>query len=228
MNTNEAEELVVSIFTEINNSKSIGQLLNLLNNNKIKSKKIDVKKYPQINFRILLAEIEELETKGILEENKFNIQKIDFTKESTLTKILYSILWKNGDLGKENHLIAGIKGIEKDDHKGLVFYQFGKYLNDDKRKEPIVDQHTLRAFGVYCCLSNNIENIQKKVQIKKGNLKLNTEYYLKFEATSQREIPLIEEYKNWIKSHELYKENEFVYILDMILFALGKSIKIKK
>jgi hypothetical protein len=225
MNKKEAEDLVISIFNGINSSKSIIQLLILLNDEKIVAKKIDVNKYPQINFSILLAEIEELESKGMLLENKLNIQKIDFTKESTLTKILYSIIWKNGDLGKETHLIAGIKGDNKEDHSGLVFYQFGKHINDAKKKEPIIDQHTLRAFGVYCCLTNKIENIQNKIQIKNNKIALNIEYYLKLKTTSQKEIPLIEEYKNWIRSHILYQENEFIYILDNILFALGKTIK---
>ena len=73
-------------------------------------------------------------------------------------KLLYSIIWKNGDLLKVKHIIQGIleseienvdnndkEFVEKQD--SLVFYQFGKYLTK-KNNEPIIDQHVVRAFAV--------------------------------------------------------------------------------
>jgi len=225
MEKEKAEVLVREVFEKLINSKSMKDLLDLLNSEEISKYRLDIKKYPKINFNVSVAEINKLLDIGYIKESKLNINAIDFNKESALTKLLYSILWKNGDLGKEKHLISGIKGDDKDDHKGLVFYQFGKYLADDSKNEPIIDQHTLRAFGVYMCTTYKIKVVEDSLEKKNTKKVLDTQYYLNLEATSYREIPLINEYKIWIETHHLYPETDFVYYLDLIMFALGKSIK---
>ena len=57
-------------------------------------------------------------------DNRLNISKEELDKQSLLTKLLYSIIWKNGDLGKEKHIIEGVLNFNKIDEKGLVFYHF--------------------------------------------------------------------------------------------------------
>jgi hypothetical protein len=41
---------------------------------------------------------------------------------------------------------------------GLVFNQFGKHLAD--HKEPIIDQHVLRAFGIHLCKDSDSAQIE--------------------------------------------------------------------
>ena len=164
-----------------------------------------------------------LEKKYINKDFILVINNDDLENESLLAKLLYSILWKNGDLGKESHILEGISGKIKEDDKALVFYQFGKYIGDKNKLEPIIDQHTLRSYGVYLCINGQIERIEKILKVDSGYLNLN--YYRCLSNSSKNEIPLIEDYKSWIKNHKLYSTNDFVYVLDLLLFSLGKSIK---
>ena len=228
MDTKKAENLVMLVFEKINKSKSSNCLIDLLKMKELIKNKLDTKKYPKINFTISNDELKKLSEIGYLANSKLNVNSIDFEKESTLVKLLYSILWKNGDLGKEKHIICGINNESKGDNKAIVFYHFGKYLADSLRSKPIIDQHTLRAFGVYLCVTNQIQKVEKKIRNNKSKIILTTEYYLKLNTASFREIPLVDEYEEWIKSHHLNIEDDFVYNLDLVLFALGKTIKYKK
>ena len=71
-----------------------------------------------------------------------------------LEKLLYAIVWKNGDLLKLRHVIHGIvdSDVGRKGKNGVVFYQFGKHLS--KLGKPIIDQHVLRAFAVYDAIVN--------------------------------------------------------------------------
>lgn len=225
MTTSEAIQLVKNTFLHITNSKNINELQSILNNVEVLSKnKIKTEKYPKIEFSISSNEVEELKKIGIISSDlKFSFNSETFDNESLLTKLLYSIVWKNGDLGKENHILSGICGHEKKDEKGYVFYQFGKFLGDQNKEEPIIDQHTLRAYGAYLCLDNQISRIL--ACIKEENKSIDFEYYRKLKLTTKNEVPLIEDYKKWIKQQYLFKQKDFVYNLDLVLFALGKAIK---
>lgn len=154
------------------------------------------KKYPKLNFGI---------TKDELENFGDRIpQNLDLSKESTLTKLLYAIVWKNGDLGKEEHIIKGIK--ESNDTERIVFYQLGKHLTD--RKQPIYDQHVLRAFQFY----ENIEIEKNKV--------------IGDSVTKTQHGELADRYVQWITETAQTKHFEcYTYWVDKILFALGKKIK---
>src|SRR5690606_32497026 len=99
-----------------------------------------------------------------------------------LAKLLYSVLWKNGDLLKVKHIIEGIVSEEIDDKEnGLVFYQFGKYLAK-MPGEPIIDQHVLRAFGAYKANGDK----EKLKRLKRLSL------------ITIKEKKLIYEYKSWL------------------------------
>ena len=87
--------------------------------------------YPQIKFKLDNGDIDELINNDLIDKNTLTFKK-DITEKLTdpLTKLLYSTVWKNGDIKKIKHIIKGIKEVndnsnEQDD--ALVFYQFGKY-----------------------------------------------------------------------------------------------------
>ena len=228
MNIKKSSELVIKVFDVINNANKIEDISELLiTESELSKNKINISKYPKIEFDLTQDDINSLKMLNYLSlDNKFKISKEELNEQSIITKLLYSIIWKNGDLGKEKHIIDGLLNIDKTDEKGLVFYNFGKYLGD--KKEPIIDQHTLRSYGIYLCINNEIKNIIERIPERRKNFKkMDITYYRKLSITSKKELPLIEDYKNWIKKNKLYKNKDFVYTLDLILFALGKAIKSK-
>lgn len=174
--------------------------------------------YPQIKFKLDNGDIDELINNDLIDKNTLTFKK-DITEKLTdpLTKLLYSTVWKNGDIKKIKHIIKGIKEVndnsnEQDD--ALVFYQFGKYLTKTPG-QPIIDQHVLRAFAIYKSTDdNNIETLQKLETLKKTHK------------------TLINEYINWLQSDELTNElkaiSEYTYFIDKLLFATGKTIKFVK
>lgn len=113
---------------------------------------------------------------------------------------------------KVKHIIEGIVSGQQDDKEsGLVFYQFGKYLSRSPG-EPIIDQHVLRAFGVY-----KAEADREKIDRSKG-----------LTLITKKEKALIEEYKLWLRTDltkELRANDDYAYHVDKVLFAVGKSIK---
>jgi hypothetical protein len=205
-------EIVKLAFDKLMNSKNIDEVENILDDLKIEKKyRMDIDTYPQIKFKITKKEIQELKRDGTLTtENLFtNISNAD-----TLTKLLYAISWKNGDLKKVKHIIEGIISEPNDEKdRGLVFYQFGKYLTK-KEGEPIIDQHVLRSFGIY--LANRDQNkIEKLKQLS---------------VITKDEKCLINQYKLWLKTglnKELRENENYSYYVDKVLFAIGKSVKSK-
>jgi hypothetical protein len=167
--------------------------------------------YPQIQFKIEKKDIEDLMSKGIITEQKLLSKSFE---GDALSKLLYAVLWKNGDLSKLKHIIDGIlEESEVNRDNGLVFYQFGKYLTK-KEGEPIIDQHVLRAFGIYRADGNE----DKIKQLKKLSL------------ITKKEKELIQDYKKWLKTGlqpVLMTEENYSYEVDKLLFAVGKSVKMK-
>ena len=154
----------------------------------------DKKAYPDIEFSITANEIDELKQKGFITEENIVSSDISNKELTAFEKLLYSVLWKNGDLKKEKHIICGIYGI---DTGGIVFNQFGKYL--ENKDAPIIDQHVIRAFILYKknCI---IKNIKK-------------EHYSEY----------FEPYVDWLNNNDLFKNNKNK--IDDIMFCLGKKIK---
>lgn len=214
MKNKEAKNMVDDIFKEIKKATSIEKTEKLICNRYPEIHEIIEKSktsYPRIDFSLIPKEIQELTKYGFLDEegNLFD----DTSKYNCLcplTRLLYSIVWKNGDLKKIKHIVQGIKAAnikelcEKKD--GLVFYNFGKFLT--KTGHPIIDQHVLRAFAVFKTKENDCEKIEK---LRKKNT---------FNCPS-----LIECYKKWIQSLKLDNSNKNLYRIDKLLFALGKTIK---
>ena len=162
--------------------------------------------YPNLEFNITKDEIEILKRdEFITNDNNLNASLSKKPCLSTLEKLLFAVIWKNGDLPKIKHIISGILGIPVYKANGKesafkVFNQFGKYLRD--KDELIIDQHVLRAY-IYFKEGKIIEKIDVKVLDKYSN-----------------------GYKEWINKKDVFKENKD--LMDDILFAIGKKIKPRK
>lgn len=217
-------QLTKRIFKLISDAKTIETLKEIENDSAICSYKMDINSYPQIGFAITKEEINSLINESkITKDNDYkftkNITSNDFkSKLSPLEKLLLAVLWKNGDLQKVKYIVKGIVEFkdDKSDEKqenALVFYQFGKFLT--KTGQPIIDQHVIRAFTMFESNENDKEKIikiQKRKEINK----------------SDKET--IKAYKKWVKefsTNNLFRDQEYIYHIDRILFALGKAIRFK-
>lgn len=165
-------------------------------------------KFPRLEFTISLSEINELKGTGLFSINENDeILSINQNELNPIAKLFYSLIWKQGDLQKLKLIIKGVEEVENpklDNIERLVFYCFGNHLANPK-KYPIIDQHVIRAYNLYCANSNSDF-------IRKSN-KVN--------------IDDREKYLMWFK--EIKKDDsDFLYLLDRLLFEIGKAVKIKK
>lgn len=215
MTTKQYKDLTNRIFESIEAATTIHEIDALISGELVKNK-MDYRSYPYLHFSLTAEEIKSLTDKGILDQEG-NLPQ-DFSKRDDLDpliRLLYSVLWKNGDLKKIKHIVEGVKNSEEEETKkedGLVFYQFGKFLT--KTGQPIIDQHVLRAFAIYKDKDENeVERLRRKDSVNKSDRKL------------------IQEYKDWLRSDikpELRDEKDYTYHIDQVLFALGKTIKLGK
>ena len=216
MNHEEAKSTVNRIFNSIKSATSNEHIDGLIAG-ELDKNKMDSEAYPYLHFSLTSSEIQELFNSGLLNSDgnlTSNLSKRDDL--NPLIKLLYSVLWKNGDLKKIRHIVEGVQQTDErtsNKEDGLVFYQFGKFLT--KTGQPIIDQHVLRAFAVYRATDpQEIERLRWKRTLDKNDR------------------PLIEDYKNWLKSDELTAElrnnHEYSYHIDQLLFALGKTIKLTR
>lgn len=215
----EVKKITNQVFDLIKKSKTtedIDKILDTLNipiKNRMKSDA-----YPQIKFKLEKSEIDTLINNDLIDKNTLTFHK-NITEKLTdpLTKLLYSTLWKNGDLKKIKHIIKGITKVNdnsNEQEEALVFYQFGKYLTKTPG-QPIIDQHVIRAYAVYKSNDDNdIETLRKLETLKKAHK------------------TLINDYINWLQSDELNNElkakADYTYFIDKVLFATGKTIKFVK
>lgn len=205
-------EIITLTFEKLLTSKTVDDVEKILDDLKIDAKyRMDDKVYPRLKFKITEQEIDDLKEKGLITADNL---LTDISNADPLTKLLYSVSWKNGDLKKVKHIIEGIIAGQADEKEnGLVFYQFGKYLTK-KPGEPIIDQHVLRAFGIYKAHGDN----DKIERLKRLSL------------ITKRDKGLIEQYKLWLRTgltKELRDIEDYSYHVDKVLFAVGKSIKEK-
>lgn len=217
MDNEAAKNLITRIFKKITTAKSLKDLSDILGSNEILQKnQMDNKSYPPLELTLTPKNLNELREAGLINSNNLLVKDLSSKELSPLEKLLYSIVWKNGDLKKERHIIEGVESIKYINEKksGVVFFQFGKHLA--KRTEPIIDQHVLRAFGLFFKELNNDETIK----LRKKN------------TVDKKDANLIEQYKRWLISDSLSKElieqDNYTFHIDKVLFALGKSVKLKK
>lgn len=220
------KDLVLSIFEKIEKANYANEILNIFDDFQIiKKDKIDPIKYPRIKFSVSKNDINDLKKKGRLnDEFEFIFNEKYLEEQSVEFKIMYSILWKNGDLGKENTIIRGILNESQEKESALVFKHFGKYLEDKDKNIPIIDMHTIRAFAFWKIYKNEIDSINNQIRKSKSKTELNIEYYKKLGALTFKEMPLIASYVSWVKSHKLYTNKELSFNIDNVIFALGKYL----
>lgn len=211
---------VKKIFSLIESASTIDELKAIQNQFTLKEIKdyFPSDKYPQLKFSLSSDEVNQLKKEQILDSNgsiSKNCAEDNFLR-TPLEKLLYSVLWKNGDLGKEKHITDGVLGIrdnqEIKNEKGLVFYHFGKHLQN--KTNPIIDQHVIRAFQLYEASESDLEHIDK---------------ILKKETLSSKDKATFLRYVEWQNKHRLKDKDPiaFTYYLDRLLFGLGKSVKNK-
>lgn len=190
----------------------------LRQNPRINKVKPDTKQYPRIQFNLSESEIRKIKEAGFLDDEFRLTDKIcqEENKSTPLEKLLYSVLWKQGDLNKERHIIAGVKGGEVSD-EGVVFNYFGRHLNN--KIEPIIDQHVIRAFRMKSLESD--DKTVRSIRVKDFSASKNA-------VKAKHE--LIKNYLDWHKKlRDTYPEKvraDFTYHLDLLLFGLGKYIKL--
>ncbi len=192
-----------SIFARIENSETEEELnriaaeydLNLIEN-----------KYPRLGMKISAEEILELKENKVLTIDVDNNLTINQERLNPIAKLLYALVWKQGDLQKLKQIIQGIEEVEnpdKDKKDALVFYCYGNHLGNP-RKFPIIDQHVVRAFNLFKYSSNSdfVRKSDKVYQVDRQNY---LHWYSKFEN----------------------KSSDFLYYLDRLLFEIGRKVKLK-
>ena len=220
----EVREIVRDVFNKIKKAESIGDLIKIEDDLK-DFKKLNSQDYPQIAFSLTNEEIEGLKSRGILglDDDGYLSFKNNISEKivDPLTKLLYVLAWKNGDLKKIKHIVKGVLEADKgnDDQKeALVFYQFGKYLT--KNGQPIIDQHVIRAFSVY-----KAEEEKEQEEWRGFDGQMGSKDKIKIYKDQ------ISKYIDWLVSGELKEElrleKDYTYYIDRILFATGKAIKKK-
>lgn len=166
-------------------------------------------KYPRLEFQIKPNEIEELIKNGTLIIDETNKLTINQQHLDPLTRLLFALAWKQGDLQKLKPIIKGIIKTQKpntEENDSLVFNSFGQHLSNPE-KNPIVDQHVVRAVKLF----NDLEGIDL-TEIRKMD-KVNYE-------DKQKYIEFISNLNCMTK--------DYLFYVDRILFEVGRIIKLPK
>lgn len=233
-NATEAKQFVLGIFKHISHSKTAEDLVKIFKTHKQGphlAKDIEEKKYPRLDFKLTGSEIDDLKKAGFINEGLELSARVangsveangQTAKLTALEKLLIAILWKNGDLGKERHVIAGIEGREHKEQHGTVFHAFGRYLSGVNPY--ILDQHTLRCFVVRESNADNTDQsaFERATSFKvingnneehRGWVKAYTDFYQALEQTLDD------------RNAERAEKLEYFYWVDRLLFRTGKLLK---
>ena len=134
------------------------------------------------------------------------------------------MVWKQGDLDKFDGIVEGVKYADKNTKdayenvsKAFVFFQLGRHIMLD---EPIVDQHSIRAF-VALIENKHFDEVE---QIKYKNLQNVKSENIKNSLHSKKHKGLIKAYVDWVVN-TLELKNEDQHQLDNLMYSLGKFLK---
>ncbi len=196
-------EKLKTLFTALEKTQTIQQIEQIIFKYETTSKlQVLEIKYPRIKFDITPAEIAFL-----TEKNEIGMANLT----TPLEKLMYAVLWKQGDLSKVKHIINGIISTASNEYNepktALVFHQFGRFLAD--KKEAIIDQHVLRAFAIY-----------------KADKDEKAKWYLENGEKNPKDI--IQKYKNWLKDNHFSSDSDKMFLIDRLLMVVGKSYKHKQ
>lgn len=222
MENKEAKNLVELIFSLIEKAKQPNQISQIIQSEEISDFRVMLEKnfvninfFPQIDLEFSKSDIKDLE--DYFKNSEFKINDSNKIKDP-LSKLLYSLAWKNGDLGKIKHIFNGIRdGFENQTNnvkQAIVFHQFGKHLAKPN-EQPIIDQHVIRAYAFYTSMGLVDDELNRIRKIEE--ITLNHNYF-------------VNGYVKWIKgiTDKLENKRDFIYQVDRLLFAVGKTIKLKK
>lgn len=195
-------EELKALFEELEKTQTIQEIEQIILKHEISSKlQVLETKYPRIKFDVTPAEIAFL-----TEKNEIGMDKLT----TPLEKLMYAVLWKQGDLPKVKHIIDGIISTASNDYNepktALVFHQFGRFLAD--KKEAIIDQHVLRAFAIY-----------------KANTDEKAKWYLENGEKNPKDI--IQKYQTWLNKNRFSNDSDKMFLIDRLLMVIGKSCKNK-
>ena len=183
MDPQSAKRLVDDAFERIKECTSIDCLKKISKDLQIPRKNlIDTESFSKIEFALTEGDIAELKRQKIISLDLFLNPGITGKIVDPLTKLLYALAWKNGDLKKVRHILKGVLHdcpYTTDPEDGFVFHQFGRYLTK-RPGEPIVDQHVLRAFGIH--------QVTDEGEIQA---------YQQMELIGKKQAPLITLYRSW-------------------------------
>lgn len=209
MKTNMNDELTIKdrvsfVFSKIE-SKKFDKSTILIEFSKTFNEELEVldrNDVPKIEFSITPQDIKTLEDEELIDADSHFIPKIASadSKCTPLERLMYAILWKNGDLKKVSRIIDGIKAEPTSSlpEQSFVFHQFGRFLNS--KSEPLIDQHVMRVYKIYKSNADIAECLEK-------------------ELTAEDAQKYIEWVKETEKNNPVLKND-----IDEILFALGRKV----
>ena len=163
----------------------------------------------QLNQDEFIAKLKNLDlsVNGTLQVNS---EKLD----NEISKLLYIMVWKQGDLKKFKGIIDGLTSDKGDIDlkKPFVFYQLGRHL---AYGEPMIDQHVVRAFKVFI----EVGKLHPKDFSNTPSAKMDKNSFL----VKSNKKALFENYINWVKI--MGSKHHEITDIDNIMFALGKYLK---
>lgn len=212
MTTIEVYNKIKNLFAELEKCGSFNELISFVQlSNLTEQVKSFYDKYPKFDFTLTPGDIKHLQDSEVI--TSFNtLNPVKFPADP-LAKLLVAVLWKNGDILKVQHIIDGIIGEpgDRSDHS-LIFKQYGASLANIE--EPIVDQHVLRAFEIYCLVSYSEQAVEKS----RGKSL--------FKSVDR---PLLNKYRTWfthlLSNVPLAERDRFGNTIDKIIFIHGKAVK---
>lgn len=166
--------------------------------------------YPAIPFQVDADDI-----KGIISLKSLPKLADQEHKWTPWEKLFYAQLWKDGKLKSTMHIISGLESAQAHSSgmptSAVVYHYFGRHLYD-RLNEPILDQHSVRAYKLIMC-----EQLDNTIMI---------------EGIRESTLPTADEagaYRSWFKQI-LEKENIDTYeesrVIDTFLYAFGKYSKV--
>jgi len=216
----ESKKFIKKLFQDVEEIDDVSHLRDLQASPTYCHLELPREKFPRLKFQISDFEVHELKKIGILTKQntlsedlssgRVKLNSNDAYELNSLEKLLYAILWKQGDLGKERLLLEGILANKLKD-KRPVFYEFGGYLAG--RNPYILDQHTLRCFALLECSESEVKDIRKHSDIVS---------HKKREIWISRFKGFYEELHMRIK----LEKKDFFYETDRLLFGAGKFVKL--
>jgi hypothetical protein len=198
---------------------------------KYRVSRVDKAIYPDLDgLSVTGGEVEQLQELGIVDRaNKITKKALDHVIERNdpLFKLLYFLCWKNNrGLSKLSHILLGIqdrvgKGDRPVNGDGLVLRQAGRHLASADCSEPLVDQHTVRAFRAMRCL---------RVIKDAGKEKDELDAVCPTGQLTKKHSSMVSDYCNWFKKLKSpcrpAQRIRFLRAVDELMMVLGKALQV--